>query len=166
MATSEEQFRSLQDRHQRLIREHAVISEQQRLTTERRTSLREELVKLGVDPDRPEEEIARLEKDIESFLETARASLNEFEGKLKGTIPVETTTIQASFVDGAIQAEVPAGTILGPETRIEVVMSAEANQPFKLPELSPDTPVQVELRPSEPPKVKIITSPADDIDIG
>jgi len=105
MPTPEEEFRGLQDRHQNLIRQHAVLTEQQRSTLERKDKIRADLILLGVDPDKPQEEMQRLKGDIESFMTSARASLDEFEGKLKGTIPVEPPTTATSIGEILTSAE-------------------------------------------------------------
>lgn len=79
-----EAYLSLNERYQELMRRHAVMTAQEAEKKVRRDELRGQLIDLGVDPDRPEEEFARLQKEMEESQKAIEAELDEFERKLRG----------------------------------------------------------------------------------
>lgn len=74
---------NLQERHQRLLREHAVLESREAEKAKRREELRTLLLKAGVNPDDPEVEAARLEAELNQIQTENEAKLDDFEVKLK-----------------------------------------------------------------------------------
>lgn len=88
MAT-EQDYLDLAERHQSLLREHAVLTAQEETKATRREEIKKKLREAGIDPDKPDEEITRLEKEAADALSEARTRVDEFERKLKAPTSTE-----------------------------------------------------------------------------
>lgn len=83
MAT-EQDYINLNARRDALVQQHAVLTDREKAKAERRTEIIAQLKEAGIDPDRPQEEIARLEAESEESYKKAKAAIAEFEAALNG----------------------------------------------------------------------------------
>lgn len=82
MAT-EQDYLALQERHRALLSQRAVLEAHETVKEQRREELKKEIRELGADPDNPDAEIARLEKEGEEDFQRQRQLVDDFERKLK-----------------------------------------------------------------------------------
>lgn len=88
MAT-EQDYLELGNRLNKLMQQHAVLSSQEDQKAVRRDELRKKLTEAGINPDDPEGEISRLEKEAEDAYAETKAKIDTFEAALKS--PQEAT---------------------------------------------------------------------------
>jgi hypothetical protein len=74
---------TLKERREKLLREHAVLEAKETEKAHRREELRQLLIKDGVNPDDPVNELQRLEAETRVMLDKTAQALDEFEAKLK-----------------------------------------------------------------------------------
>lgn len=88
MAT-EQDYVQLGERLNKLKQQHAVLESQEDQKAKRREELRKQLSEAGINPDEPDKEITRLEKEAEDAFAETKAKIDEFERELKS--PTEAT---------------------------------------------------------------------------
>lgn len=81
----EQDYILLNKRRDELVTQHARLQEREDAKARRREEIFIKLKEAGVNPDKPEEEISRLEAENEEAYNTAKAAIDEFETALKGT---------------------------------------------------------------------------------
>jgi hypothetical protein len=78
----EEEYIALNQRLASLGRQHAVLTAQEEEKTARREELIKALTAAGIDVNRPEEEKARLQSEVDQALKKAKEELDLFEKQL------------------------------------------------------------------------------------
>lgn len=79
------QYQQLSSRRESILQQVAVAESREAANKERREQLEAELKAAGVDPTRPEEEAARLQREIEADRTSVAEQLDEIEKQLGGT---------------------------------------------------------------------------------
>jgi hypothetical protein len=75
-------FIALNERLNKLLQRHAVLTAQEEEKAKRSEVIRQALIKAGVNPDEPEKEIARLEAAAKKLLDEATKAVEQFESEL------------------------------------------------------------------------------------
>jgi chromosome segregation ATPase len=88
----EQAYLALNERRATLLQKRAVLEAQEAEKSKRREEIRKQLAAAGIDPDRPEEEKKRLEREAEEALRESTRELDEFERRLNEAETPNTTT--------------------------------------------------------------------------
>lgn len=88
-----EEYTKLNEKIHDLGRQHAVLVSQEEAKAKERSELAATLKAAGINPDQPEAEIARLEKEVNDLLEAKRREITQFEVLLKAG-PTQTSTVE------------------------------------------------------------------------
>lgn len=121
---SKEDYLDLSEKVSSLKERRAILASNEEKKANERKELLEELVKFGVDPEKPLEEIERLEKEISDEYERAKKAVDQFEvaldaatGQSVSTDVVEDTTFEVTAdlnAEGQLAAAVDAEKLSEP----------------------------------------------------
>ncbi len=86
---TEQDYIQLTERHAKAMQALAVLQAEEKNKAKRLKEVKDTLTAAGIDPERPEEEKARLEKEAAEALQQAREKLDAFEKQLAAPVEPE-----------------------------------------------------------------------------
>jgi hypothetical protein len=97
--SQEQEYLDLNRRLTTLREQHAVLTDREETKRVERERIKAALRKAGVDPDRPDEESERLEREIQDHYAQAKAEVDAFEAALNQTDTPEPEEARAPELD-------------------------------------------------------------------
>lgn len=93
---SEDRFKQLQDRLAQADRSHAVLVAREDAKRQERDQIDAKLRELGIDPEKADEEIVKLEREEAAALQEAETAISAYEARLKAALNTNKADLEMS----------------------------------------------------------------------